>query len=66
VFGGILFRSYRCYYSPRDALGQLTASDNGALPFVQVKAANAEAALLGAQRVTGCPASEVERLEQAS
>jgi len=59
-------RSYRCYFTPREALGHLASSDTGALPFVQVKAANAEAALISAQYVTGCPVCNVERLEQAS
>ena len=58
-------RSYRCYFTPRDALGHLASSDTGTLPFVQVKAANAEAALISAQHVTGCPVAQVERLEQA-
>lgn len=57
-------RSYRCYYTPKDAHGHLTPSDTGALPFVHVLAANAEHAFISAHHVTGCPVSEVVRLEQ--
>jgi hypothetical protein len=56
-------RSYRCFFVPRDGLGHLAPSDTGARPFIQLKAANAEAALISAQHATGCPVSEVERIE---
>jgi len=56
-------RSYRCFFVPRDGFGQLAPSETGAHPFVQLKAANAEAAFISAQHVTGCPVSEVERIE---
>ena len=56
-------RSYRCFFVPRDGLGYLALSDTGAHPFVQLKAANAEAARISAQHVTGRPVSEVERIE---
>ncbi len=59
-------RSYRCFYTPKDALGHLTPSDTGALPFVQVRAANAEKAFTSAHHVTGCPVSEVVRIEPAA
>lgn len=56
-------RRYRCYYTPRDALGHLNPSDTGAAPFVQLHAANGEQALSLAQQVTGCPVSMVVRIE---
>ncbi len=59
-------RSYRCFYTPKDALGHLNPSDTGALPFVQVRAANAEKAFTRAHHVTGCPVSEVVRIEQVA
>lgn len=59
-------RSYRCYYTPRDKGGYLVASDNGILPFVQVRANNAEGAHHAAHRVTGCPVADVQRIEHAS
>ncbi len=59
-------RSYRCFYTPKDALGHLTPSESGALPFVQLQALNGEAALIGAQHITGCPVSEVVRIEPAA
>jgi hypothetical protein len=59
-------RSYRCFYTPKDGLGHLTPSDTGAQPFVQLKAPNAEAAFVSAHHVTGCPVSDVERIEHAA
>lgn len=59
-------KSYRCYFTPRDGFGYLTPSDTGARPFVQLKAANAEAAFMSAHHVTGCPVSDVERIEHAT
>jgi hypothetical protein len=59
-------RSYRCFFTPKDALGHLAPSDTGAQPFVQLKAANAEAAFVSAHHVTGCPVSDVERIEHAA
>ncbi len=56
-------RRYRCYYTPRDALGHLNPSDTGAAPFVQFHAATAEQALHLAQQVTGCPVIEAVRIE---
>ena len=56
-------RRYRCYYTPRDALGHLNPSETGAAPFVQFLAANAEQALSIAQKVTGCPVIEATRIE---
>ena len=59
-------RSYRCYYTPRDSNGYPVASDNGILPFVQVRASDAEGAQRAAHHVTGCPVANVERLEHAA
>lgn len=56
-------RRYRCYYTPRDALGNLNPSDTGAAPFVQLHAANAEHVEGLAQQVTGCPVIETVRIE---
>lgn len=59
----IAARRYRCYYTPRDALGHLNPSDTGAAPFVQFLAANAEKARDIAQHITGCPVIEATRIE---
>lgn len=56
-------RSYRCYYTPRDRFGNPVASESGILPFVQVRAGNAEHAQRAAHHVTGCPVANVERIE---
>lgn len=49
--------SYRAYYRP----AQLIA-ENGVLPFIQVRAHNAEAAQRAAHHVTGHPIDSVERI----
>lgn len=59
-------RSYRCYYTPNDLNGYPVATDNGILPFVQVRASDAEGAQRAAHHVTGCPVANVERLEHAA
>ena len=59
-------RRYRCYYTPRDKLGHLTQTETGYLPFVQLRAPNAEDAQVAANHVTGCPVADVVRLEHAS
>lgn len=59
-------RSYRCFFNPRDRFGHPVASDNGVLPYVQVRAINAEHAQRAAHHVTGCPVASVERLEAAA
>jgi hypothetical protein len=59
-------RSYRCHYTPLDRDGYPVASEAGLLPFVQVKAPNAEHAQRAAFAAIGCPISHVERLEEAS
>lgn len=56
-------RSYRCSYHPKDNFGSPVAAESGVLPFVQVKAPNAEQAQRAAFHVTGCPIASVERLE---
>lgn len=56
-------RRYRCYYTPRDALGHLNPSDTGAAPFVQFKAANGTSAREIAAAVTGCPVIDAVRIE---
>jgi hypothetical protein len=56
-------RSYRCHYTPQSPDGFPVASDSGLLPFVQVKADNAEHALRAAFATVRCPISHVERLD---
>lgn len=59
-------RSYRCHYTPLDRDGFPVPSDSGLLPFVQVKALNAEHAQRAAFATIRCPISHVERLEDAA
>ena len=59
-------RSYRAYYTPLDRDGYPAPSDSGVMPFLQVRAANAEAAQRAAHALTSCPIANVERLEEAS
>lgn len=54
-------RSYRCTYAPISSFGTPQLCDTGTLPFVQLKAANAQDALHKAHRVTGCPVVDAER-----
>ncbi len=54
-------RSYRCTYAPISSFGTPHACESGALPYVQLKAANAEDALHKAHHVTGCPVVDAER-----
>lgn len=56
-------RSYRCSYHPKDLNGHPIAAESGVQPFVQVKATSAEHAARAAHAVTGCPVSEVVRVE---
>jgi hypothetical protein len=58
-------RSYRCHYTPLDRNGFPVPSDSGLLPFLQVKASNAEHAHRVAFGKIGCPISHVERLDDA-
>ena len=59
-------RSYRCHYHPKDRNGYPAACDTGVLPFVQVKARDAEHAQRVAHDLTGCSISNVERLDEVS
>lgn len=59
-------RSYRCHYHPRDGGGYPMPAETGVLPFVQLKAANAEDAQRKAHHVTGCSVVSAERLEEAA
>lgn len=56
-------RSYRCSYNPIDRDGFPVPTDTGVLPYVHVKADNAEQAQRAAHALTGCPISEVQRLD---
>jgi hypothetical protein len=57
-------RSYRCHYHPKDRNGFPAACDTGVLPFVQVKARDAEHAQRVAKDLTGCSISNVEHLDE--
>jgi hypothetical protein len=59
-------RSYRCTYHPTDSAGFASISDTGVLPFVQLRASDAEEAQRLAHHITGCAVSEVQRLDQTS
>jgi hypothetical protein len=58
-------KSYRAFYTPLDRNRFPVVSDSGLLPFVQVRAPNAEHAQRAAFATIGCPISHVERLEEA-
>jgi hypothetical protein len=53
--------SYRAYLRPAG-----TDADTGVLPFIQLKAVNAEHALRVAHAVTGAPVDSVERLDSVA
>jgi len=57
-------RSYRCYHHPLDRDRFPAPSETGVLPFVQLRAANAEDALRAAHHLTGCPIVNVERQDE--
>ena len=59
-------RSYRCHFHPKDRNGYPAACDTGVLPFVQVKARDAEHAQRVAHDLTGCSISNVERLDEVA
>jgi hypothetical protein len=59
-------RSYRCHYHPKDRNGYPAACDTGVLPFVQVKARDAEHAQRVAHQLTDCSINNVERLDEVS
>lgn len=55
-------RSYRCYYHPRpDA-----PAESGVLPFLQLKAADADHAMRSAHAVLGLPIDRAERIEPSA
>ncbi|MBY0469459.1 MAG: hypothetical protein K2Q07_10835 [Burkholderiaceae bacterium] len=56
-------RPYRAYYTPLDQFRTPIACESGVLPFVQLRAADAEKAQRAAHAVTGCPIDRVERIE---
>lgn len=56
-------RSYRCHYTPLDRDGFPVTHESGVQPFIQLKARDAEAAQRSAHALTGCPISEVQRLD---
>jgi hypothetical protein len=56
-------RSYRCTYWPKDQNGRPVITDTGVLPFVRVRASNAEGAATAAHWATGCCITEVSRVE---
>ena len=58
-------RSYRCHYTPNDRNGFPVPSESGVLPFIQLKANDAEQAQRAAHALTGCAIAEVQRLEPA-
>lgn len=58
-----LGRSYRCHYTPVDWDRVPVPSESGVLPFIQLKAADAEQAQRAAHALTGCPIAEVQRLD---
>jgi hypothetical protein len=57
-------RSYRCHYHPKDRNGYPAQCDTGVLPFVQLRARDAENAQRLAHQLTGCSISGVERIEE--
>ncbi|UYD72091.1 hypothetical protein VG_p43 [Variovorax phage VarioGold] len=59
-------RAYRCFYSPVDRYGSPSNTENGVLPFIDLKAVDGEAAVRKAHKKTGCAVAAVERLEHAS
>ncbi|MDD2728304.1 hypothetical protein [Malikia sp.] len=61
-----LARSYRCTYDPRDGYGQTIQTEDGALPSIQLKAADAVDARRKAEGVTGCVVTDVERLDEVA
>lgn len=56
-------RSYRCHYHPKAPGGQSVPADTGVMPFIQLKATNAETAQRAAHHITGCAIDGVERIE---
>lgn len=61
-----LARSYRATYHPKDRNGHPVASETGVLPYIQLKAANADDARRLAEATTGCVIANVERIEEVA
>lgn len=59
-------RSYRCTYHPQADEGCLAPTSSGVWAYVEVKASDSRAAQRKAHAVTGCPVSQVERMEAAA
>lgn len=59
-------RSYRCHFTPKDRDGWPVPCETGVLPFVDVKATDAEAAQRLAHKRTGCSISETQRIEPSA
>lgn len=59
-------RSYRCHYTPNDRNGFPVPSESGVLPFIQLKANDAEHAQRAAHALTGCAIDSVTRIEPAT
>ena len=57
-------RAYRCHYTPLDRDGWPVPSESGVLPFVDVRASNAEVAQRLAHARTSCPITSCERLDE--
>ena len=56
-------RPYRAYYTPKDRDGWPVPCETGVLPFVQLRARDAEHAQRAAFHLTGCSIDNVERLD---
>jgi len=52
-------------YHPVDRAGFAASSETGVLPFVQLRASDAEEAQRLAHHITGCAVSDVQRLDQS-
>jgi hypothetical protein len=58
--------SYRAYYTPLDRDGYPVACESGILPFVDLKATDAEDAARKAFETKRCPIDSVVRIERAT
>lgn len=56
-------RPYRAFYTPLDRDGWPVPSETGVLPYVDLKATDAEHAQRKAHERTKCPIDRVERIE---
>jgi hypothetical protein len=55
--------SYRCYYTPLDSDHRPVLSETGVLPYIDVRAGNAEQAQRAAHKKLHAPIAQVERRE---